>query len=128
PLPLTEMSIRDDAGKELGIDEVGEICLRGPQVMAGYWNRPEETANAMTRDGYLRTGDVGSIDERGRLRISDRKKDMLLVSGFNVFPNEIEGVLVSHPRVLEAAVVGVPDERSGEVPVAFVVARDASLS
>ena len=128
PLPRTEVSIRDVEGRELEVGATGEICVRGPQVMEGYWQRPDETAKVMTEDGYLRTGDVGRIDERGRLFISDRTKDMILVSGFNVFPNEVEGVLLAHPKVLEAAVVSVPDEHSGEVPIAFVVARDASLS
>ncbi len=128
PYPLTEISIRDLDEREVGIGEPGEICVRGPQVMAGYWNRPDETAKAMTEDGFLRSGDIGSIDADGWLRISDRKKDMILVSGFNVFPNEIEAVLLTHPKVLEAAVVSVPDRRSGEVPGAFVVRRDPSLT
>ena len=99
PIPSTELSVRDDEGRELGIgvDQVGELCLRGPQVMHGYWNRPEETAKVMTADGYLRTGDVGYVDERGYVRIVDRKKDMILVSGFNVYPNEIEDVVALHP-------------------------------
>jgi long-chain acyl-CoA synthetase len=128
PYPLTEISIRDLGDAELAIGEPGEICVRGPQVMAGYWNRPEETANVMTEDGFLRTGDIGSIDSDGYLRISDRKKDMILVSGFNVFPNEVEAVLLTHPKVLEAAVVSAPDGRSGEAPAAFIVRRDPSLT
>ncbi len=128
PLPLAELSIRDLDGRELAVGEAGEICVRGPQVMAGYWQRPDETATVMTEDGYLRTGDVGSLDGRGYLRVSDRKKDMILVSGFNVFPNEVEAVLLAHPKVLEAAVVATPDGRSGEVPAAFVVASDPSLT
>jgi long-chain acyl-CoA synthetase len=128
PYPLTEISIRDLEGRELGVGEIGEICVRGPQVMAGYWNRPDETREVMTEDGYLRSGDVGSVDVDGYLRISDRKKDMILVSGFNVFPNEIEAVLLAHPKVLEAAVVSAPDGRSGESPAAFIVRRDASLT
>jgi long-chain acyl-CoA synthetase len=128
PYPLTDISIRDLADREVGIGEPGEICVRGPQVMAGYWNRPDETAKVMTGDGYLRSGDIGSIDADGYLRISDRKKDMILVSGFNVFPNEVEAVLLAHPKVLEAAVVSAPDEHSGEVPTAFVVRRDPSLT
>jgi len=128
PIPLAELSIRDAGGRELGVGEPGEVCVRGPQVMAGYWNRPEETAKVMTADGYLRTGDIGSLDARGYLRISDRLKDMILVSGFNVFPNEIEAVLLAHPKVLEAAVVSVPDGRSGEAPAAFVVRSDPSLT
>ncbi|MBS0394125.1 MAG: AMP-binding protein, partial [Proteobacteria bacterium] len=128
PYPLTEISIRGPDDRELGLGEPGEICVRGPQVMAGYWNRPDETAKVMTRDGYLRSGDIGTIDAAGYLRISDRKKDMILVSGFNVYPNEIEAVLLAHPKVLEAAVVAVPDAHSGELPAAFVVRRDATLT
>jgi long-chain acyl-CoA synthetase len=130
PLSSTELSIRDDEDRERGIgpDEIGEICLRGPQVMRGYWERPEETAKVMTEDGYLRTGDVGYIDERGYVRIVDRKKDMILVSGFNVYPNEIEDVVVQHPGVLEAAAVGVPDEKSGEAVKIVVVKKDPALT
>ena len=130
PLSSTELSIRDDEDRERGIgpDEIGEICLRGPQVMRGYWERPEETAKVMTEDGYLRTGDVGYIDERGYVRIVDRKKDMILVSGFNVYPNEIEDVVVHHPGVLEAAAVGVPDEKSGEAVKIVVVKKDPALT
>ncbi|MDG4554158.1 MAG: long-chain-fatty-acid--CoA ligase [Candidatus Competibacter sp.] len=130
PIPSTDLSVRDDEGRELGIgaDQIGEICIRGPQVMRGYWNRPEETAKVMTADGYLRTGDVGYIDERGYVRIVDRKKDMILVSGFNVYPNEIEDVVVLHPGVLEVAAVGVPDEKSGEAVKVVVVAKDAALT
>jgi long-chain acyl-CoA synthetase len=130
PLPSTELSIRDDEGRELSIgqDQVGEICIRGPQVMRGYWNRSEETAQVMTSDGYLRTGDIGYMDERGYVRIVDRKKDMILVSGFNVYPNEIEDVVALHPGVLEAAAVGVPDAKSGEAVKLFVVRKDPALS
>ena len=128
PYPSTEISIRDLADRELPIGEPGEICVRGPQLMTGYWNRPEETARVMTEDGYLRSGDIGWIDAEGYLRISDRKKDMILVSGFNVYPNEIEAVLLTHPKVLEAAVVALPDAHSGEVPAAFVVRRDPTLT
>ncbi len=130
PLSSTELSIRDDEDRERGIgpDEIGEICLRGPQVMRGYWERPEETAKVMTEDGYLRTGDVGYVDERGYVRIVDRKKDMILVSGFNVYPNEIEDVVVHHPGVLEAAAVGVPDEKSGEAVKIVVVKKDPALT
>jgi long-chain acyl-CoA synthetase len=128
PLPLTEISIRDLSDRDLPVGEAGEICVRGPQVMAGYWNRPAATAEVMTEDGFLRTGDIGWVDADGYLRISDRKKDMILVSGFNVFPNEVEAVLLMHPKVLDAAVVSVPDERCGEAPAAFVVRRDASLT
>ena len=130
PLPSTELSIRDDEDQERGIgpDEIGEICLRGPQVMRGYWQRPEETAQVMTRDGYLRTGDIGYVDEQGYARIVDRKKDMILVSGFNVYPNEIEDVVVRHSGVLEAAAVGVPDEKSGEAVKIVVVRKDPTLT
>lgn len=128
PIPSTELSIRDDQDRELGIGETGEICIRGPQVMRGYWNRPEETAQVINRDGYLRTGDIGIIDERGYTRIVDRKKDLILVSGFNVYPNEIEDVVVLHPGVLEAAAVGVPDEKSGEAVKLVVVRKDPALT
>jgi long-chain acyl-CoA synthetase len=128
PVPSTYLSIRDDDGKELPIGEAGEICAKGPQVMSGYWNRPEETANVMTADGYFRTGDIGVMDERGYTRIVDRKKDMILVSGFNVYPNEIEEVIASHPGVLECAVIGVTDAKSGEAVKAFVVKKDPALT
>ena len=128
PLPSTEVSIRDDAGTEVGIDTPGELCLRGPQVMQGYWDRPEETAEVLSEDGWLRTGDMAAIDEDGYLRIVDRKKDMIIVSGFNVYPNEIEEVVALHPGVLEVGAVGVPDERAGEVPKIVVVRKDADLS
>ncbi|HXQ30965.1 MAG TPA: AMP-binding protein [Steroidobacteraceae bacterium] len=128
PVPSTEMSIRDDFGHELAIGEVGEICVRGPQVMRGYWNRPDETAKVMLEDGWLRTGDIGRIDAAGFVYIEDRKKDMILVSGFNVYPNEVEGVLARHPGVLEVAAVSQPDERSGEVVAVFIVRKDASLT
>jgi len=128
PIPSTEISIRDDDGNELGINVVGEICVRGPQVMAGYWNRPDETAKVMIGKDVLRTGDIGRIDERGLVYIEDRKKDMILVSGFNVYPNEIESVVVTHPGVLEVAAVAQPDEKSGEVVALFVVKKDPNLS
>jgi long-chain acyl-CoA synthetase len=128
PVPSTEISIRDDAGNELPLGEPGEICIRGPQVMAGYWQRPDETAKVMTPDGYFRSGDIGIMDEKGHTRIVDRKKDMILVSGFNVYPNEIEGVLMLHPGVLECAAIGVPDEHSGEAVKLFVVRKDPELS
>ena len=128
PVPSTYLSIRDDDGKEVPLGQPGEICAKGPQVMAGYWNRPEETANVMTADGYFRTGDIGVMDERGYTKIVDRKKDMILVSGFNVYPNEIEEVIASHPGVLECAVIGVRDERSGEAVKAFVVKKDPNLT
>ncbi len=128
PFPSTEISIRDDEGQELPEGAAGEICIRGPQVMAGYWNRPEETARVMTVDGFFKSGDIGVMDARGYVRIVDRKKDMILVSGFNVYPNEIEQVVGMHPAVLECAVVGIPDERSGEAVKLFVVKSDPTLS
>ena len=128
PLPSTEVVILDDEGRQLPLGERGEIAIRGPQVMKGYWNRPDETAKVMTADGYFRTGDIGVMDERGHTKIVDRKKDMILVSGFNVYPNEIEEVVTTHPKVLEAAAIGVADDRSGEVPKVFVVKKDDSLT
>jgi long-chain acyl-CoA synthetase len=128
PIPSTEVSIRDDAGNELGIGEIGEICVRGPQVMRGYWNRPEETAEVMLPGGWLRTGDIGRIDEEGYVYIEDRKKDMILVSGFNVYPNEVEAVIAAHPGVLEVAAVAQPDERSGEAVALFIVKKDPNLT
>ncbi|MCF8197901.1 MAG: long-chain-fatty-acid--CoA ligase [Sulfuritalea sp.] len=128
PVPSTEIAIRDEEGKDLPLGESGEICIRGPQVMAGYWNRPEETANVMTADGFFKSGDVGVMDEQGVTRIVDRKKDMVLVSGFNVFPSEVEEVAMMHPGVLEAAVIGVPDEHSGEVVKLFIVKKDPELT
>nr|WP_281349426.1 long-chain-fatty-acid--CoA ligase [Nitratireductor arenosus] len=128
PIPSTEIAIRDEDGKDLSLGEVGEICIRGPQVMAGYWNRPDETANVFTADGFFKSGDMGFMDENGFVKIVDRKKDMILVSGFNVYPNEIEEVVAGHPGVLEVAAVGVPDEKSGEVPKLFIVKKDPALS
>jgi long-chain acyl-CoA synthetase len=128
PLPSTEISIRDDAGNELPLGQPGEICIRGPQVMAGYWNRPDETARAMTPDGFFKSGDVGVMDEAGFVKIVDRKKDMILVSGFNVYPNEIEDVVARHPGVFEVVAVGVPDELAGEVVKLFIVKRDPDLT
>ena len=128
PLPSTEVSIRDENGQELAIGEAGELWVRGPQVMQGYWQRPEETAAVLHKDGWLATGDMASIDEQGYVRIVDRKKDMILVSGFNVYPNEIEDVLALHPQVLEAAAVGIPDEKSGEIVKIFVVKKDPALT
>ncbi|MES0135203.1 long-chain fatty acid--CoA ligase [Mesorhizobium sp. M0016] len=128
PLPSTEIVIRDDDGNNLPLGEVGEICIRGPQVMAGYWNRPDETAKVMTKDGFFKSGDMGFMDERGYTKIVDRKKDMILVSGFNVYPNELEEVVAQHPGVLEVAAIGVPDEHSGEVPKLFVVKKDPALT
>ncbi|MCB1628405.1 MAG: AMP-binding protein [Xanthomonadales bacterium] len=128
PAPSTELSIQDDDGQLLPQGEVGEICIRGPQVMRGYWQRPEETAKVITADGWLRTGDMGRMDEKGYFYIVDRKKDMILVSGFNVYPNEIEDVVSMHPGVLEAAAIGVPDDKTGEAVKLFVVRKDPQLS
>jgi long-chain acyl-CoA synthetase len=128
PIPSTEIAIRDDDGNDVAIGEVGEICIRGPQVMVGYWNRPDETAKVMTDDGFFKTGDMGFMDDKGYTKIVDRKKDMILVSGFNVYPNELEEVVAQHPGVLEVAAIGVPDDKSGEVPKLFIVKKDAALS
>ena len=128
PLPSTEVAIRDDAGADVALGEPGEICIRGPQVMAGYWNRPDETEKVMFPDGFFKTGDVGVMDARGYVKIVDRKKDMILVSGFNVYPNEVEDVVASHPGVFEVAAVGVPDEHSGEAVKLFVVKKDPALT
>ena len=128
PLPSTEISIRDENGVEVPPGAPGELCVRGPQVMKGYWNRPDETARVMTQDGFLRTGDVATIDERGFVRIVDRQKDMILVSGFNVYPNEVEQVVALHPLVVEAAAIGVPDEASGEAVKLYVVRKDPALT
>jgi long-chain acyl-CoA synthetase len=128
PIPSTDLVLRDDDGKEVALGERGEICIKGPQVMLGYWKRPEETAKMIDRDGWLATGDIGVIDERGFVRIVDRKKDMILVSGFNVYPNEIEAVVAMHPGVLECAAVGVPDAKSGEAVKLFVVKKDPTLT
>jgi long-chain acyl-CoA synthetase len=136
PIPNTEVSIRDDAMREMPIrragmseaETVGEICIRGPQVMRGYWNRADETAKVLTDDGWLKTGDMGYMDEAGYTYIVDRKKDMILVSGFNVYPNEVEGVVAMHPGVLEVAAIGVPDERAGEVVKIVVVRKDPALT
>jgi long-chain acyl-CoA synthetase len=127
PLPSTEVSIRDAAGQTVPVGQPGEICVRGPQVMRGYWNRPEETARAMTADGFFRTGDVAVMQADGQFRIVDRMKDMILVSGFNVYPNEVEDVLAAHPAVLECAVVGAPSEETGEMVVAHIVLKDPSV-
>ncbi len=128
PISSTEISIRDDDGNELPVGQRGELCVRGPQVTPGYWNLPQETARAFTHDGYLRTGDIVVIDEQGFITLVDRKKDMILVSGFNVYPNEIEDVIASHPGVLEVAAIGVPDERSGESVKVFIVRKDPGLT
>ena len=128
PVPSTYISIRDDDGKEVPLGEPGEICAKGPQVMVGYWQRPEETAQVMTSDGFFRTGDIGVMAADGFIKIVDRKKDMILVSGFNVYPNEVEDVIASHPGVLECAVIGVPDAKSTEAVKAFVVKKDQNLT
>ena len=128
PIPATEVQLRGEDGKEVPLGSPGELCVRGPQVMSGYWNNPSETAKVLGPDRFLATGDIAVMDEKGYVRIVDRKKDMLLVSGFNVYPNEIESVVVMHPGVLECAVIGVPDERSGEVAKLFVVKRDPALT
>jgi long-chain acyl-CoA synthetase len=122
------VTIRDDDGKDLAMGEPGELCIRGPQVMKGYWNRPEETEKVIMADGFLRTGDVAIMDDKGYFKIVDRKKDMILVSGFNVYPNEIEDVVAMHPGVMESAAVGVPDEKSGEAVKLFVVKKDPDLT
>jgi long-chain acyl-CoA synthetase len=128
PVPSTEVAIRDDAGHNLPVGEAGEICVRGPQVMQGYWQRPEETKLVLSADGWLHTGDIGALDTEGFLKILDRKKDMINVSGFKVFPNEVEDVMARHPGVLEAAAIGVADERSGQAVKLFVVKRDPALT
>jgi long-chain acyl-CoA synthetase len=128
PFPNTEIAILDDAGQPLPLGQAGEIGIRGPQVMAGYWQRPDETAKAFTADGFFKSGDIGIMDERGYIKIVDRKKDMIIVSGFNVYPNEVEGVVAMHPGVVECAAVGVPDERSGEAVKVFVVRKDPALT
>jgi long-chain acyl-CoA synthetase len=128
PVPNTEIAIRDDNGQDMPCGERGEICIRGPQVMAGYWNRPDETANVMYPDGFFKSGDIGVMDEGGYIRIVDRKKDMILVSGFNVYPTEIEQVVNMHPGVLECAAVGIPDARSGETVKLYVVKQDPALA
>ena len=128
PFPSTEVAILNDDGVEVPLGEPGEIAVRGPQVMAGYWQRPDETAKSMTADGYFKTGDVGVMDERGYVKIVDRKKDMIIVSGFNVYPNEVEDVVASCPGVLECACIGVPDANAGEAVKVFVVRKDPNLT
>jgi long-chain acyl-CoA synthetase len=128
PLPSTDISIRDDDNHEVPPGQRGEICARGPQVMAGYWRRPDETARVMTPDGYFRTGDIGVMDDDGRVTIVDRKKDMISVSGFKVFPNEVEDVAMMHGGVLECAAVGVPDPRSGEAVKLFAVKKSPDVT
>lgn len=128
PIPSSEIAIKNDQGQDLPLGQTGEICVRGPQVMRGYWNRPDETAKVMLPDGWLRTGDVGYMNERGYVFLQDRKKDLILVSGFNVYPNEVEAVAATHPGVLECAAVAHPDEHSGEVVALYVVPKDPNLS
>ena len=128
PVPSTEVTIRDDAGKILPVGEHGEVWVRGPQVMQGYWERPDETRRVLTEDGWLRTGDIGAFDAQGFLKLLDRKKDIIIVSGFKVFPNEVEDIVMHHPGVLEAAAIGVPDERTGEAVKLFIVKRDPALT
>jgi len=128
PFPNTEIAILDDAGQPVPLGQPGEIAIRGPQVMAGYWNRPDETAKVMTPDGFFKSGDIGIMDERGYTKIVDRKKDMIIVSGFNVYPNEVEGVVAMHPGVVECAAIGIPDEKSGEAVKVFVVRKDPALT
>ena len=128
PIPSTDVDIRDDDGNTLAVGEIGEICVSGPQVMRGYWQRPEATAEILSDDGWLQTGDIGRMDEQGFVYIEDRKKDMIIVSGFNVYPNEIEDVATAYPGVLEAAAIGIPHEQSGEAVRLFVVRRDPALT
>jgi long-chain acyl-CoA synthetase len=128
PVPSTEVSVRDDAGEAVPVGEAGEVWVRGPQVMLGYWRRPDETAHVLTSDGWLKTGDIGALDPAGFLRLLDRKKDMINVSGFKVFPNEVEDIAMLDPGVLEAAVIGVPDLRTGQAVKLFVVKRDPALT
>ena len=128
PLPSTTMKIIDDNGNDVPVGQPGEIAIKGPQVMPGYWQRPDETAKVMTADGFFKSGDIGVMDERGYFRIVDRKKDMVLVSGFNVYPNEVEDVVAQMPGVLECAVVGVPDEKTGEAVKLVIVKKDPALT
>jgi long-chain acyl-CoA synthetase len=127
-MPNTELKLLDDDGQEVPPGTPGEIAIRGPQVMAGYWQRPDETAKVMTADGFFRTGDIGTVDARGYFKIVDRKKDMILVSGFNVYPNEVEDVITQMPGVLECAAVGIPDAKAGEAVKVVVVKKDASIT
>jgi long-chain acyl-CoA synthetase len=128
PIPSSEVAVKDDQGQDLPLGETGEICVRGPHVMRGYWNRPDETAKVMLPGGWLRTGDVGYMDERGYIFLQDRKKDLILVSGFNVYPNEVEAVAATHPGILECAAVAQPDEHSGEVVALYVVLKDPKVT
>ena len=127
PLPSTDISLRDDKGNEIGIDEVGELCVKGPQVMKNYWNNINETKNAFTEDGFFKTGDIASIDKNGYIKIVDRKKDMIISSGFNVYPNEIEDYVATHPDILECGVIGIPDINRGESIKLFVVTSNVDL-
>jgi long-chain acyl-CoA synthetase len=128
PMPNVEIRILDDQGDDVKLGEPGEIAIKGPQVMRDYWQQPAETAKVMTPDGFFKSGDIGEMDARGYIRIVDRKKDMIVVSGFKVFPNEIEAVVANHPGVLECAAVGVPDANSGEAVMLFVVKKDPNLT
>ncbi|MBS1208671.1 MAG: long-chain-fatty-acid--CoA ligase FadD [Proteobacteria bacterium] len=128
PVPSTDISLRDEDGREVALGQPGELCVKGPQVMKGYWNAPMDTAQVMTADGYLRTGDIALVDEQGFVRIVDRKKDTILVSGFNVYPNEVEDIVATHPGVAEVAAIGVPSEHSGEAVKIFVVKKDPALT
>jgi len=128
PVSSTEVAIRDDAGNDLAVGAAGEICVRGPQVMQGYWQRPDETKLVLSAGGWLHTGDIGALDAQGFLKILDRKKDMVNVSGFKVFPNEVEDVIVQHPGVLEAAVIGVADPHTGQSVKLFVVKREPAVT
>jgi long-chain acyl-CoA synthetase len=128
PISSTDACVKDDAGKRMPVGEVGELCIKGPQVMAGYWQRPEETAKVIDAEGWLHTGDMAKMDEKGFFFIVDRKKDMILVSGFNVYPNEVEDVVALMPGVLEVAAVGVPDDKSGEAVKVVIVKKDPNLS
>ena len=127
PVPSTDVRFVDSEGRDVAFGEVGELWVKGPQVMTGYWQRPEDTAKVL-RDGWLATGDIAKMDEDGYIQIVDRKKDMILVSGFNVYPNEVEAVLATHPGVADTAVVGVPDDECGEIVVAFVTKKDPSVT
>jgi long-chain acyl-CoA synthetase len=128
PLPSTQVAIKDEAGRELPTGEVGEICVQGPQVMRGYWNMPEETARVLGPDGWLRTGDMGVMDDHGSIQFIDRRKDVIVVSGFKVYPTEVEDVVMLHPGVKEVGAVGVPDEKSGEVVKVYLVKKDPALT
>jgi long-chain acyl-CoA synthetase len=128
PIPSTDACIMDNDNKPVGVDEIGELCIRGPQVMKGYWQRPDETAKMIDDDGWLHTGDMARMDDKGFFYIVDRKKDMILVSGFNVYPNEVEDVIASMPGVLEVAAVGVPDDKSGEAVKVVIVKKDPNLT